>query len=355
MAKASAQPFAPQRRIATEAVRQHVEQAAFLWAQRETWSREDPPDETAISDISNRVELNLDGLRIAGAAAWPFVERQLDDFPHAGEFFVAGWMAMEHSDTDRIEAIVAAAEEAGERRGLTGALAWHRPPTVGHLVRDWLTSPTAFKRYLAVGACVEHVVDPKQLLNGLVKDTDAATRALSFRLAGKLKRGDLARDMAAGLNEEDQDTSLWAGWALAELGSGDLARNELRRAAATGGPDSLMALRAAIRTSPEKDVRAWLGGLMKSAETAPVAVRGIGMLGDRSVLPWLIQRMREPYVAVAACAAFRELFPEARAETKMFTVDPTELGPAFARHFEDDVVTVALPDNVEAWGKDVNG
>jgi hypothetical protein len=59
--------------------------------------------------------------------------------------------------------------------------------------------------------------------------------------------------------------------------------------------------------------------------------------------------MKEPPVAVAACAAFLELFPEAREETKLFTVDPTELGPAFAKHFEDDVVRVALPEKVEEW------
>ncbi len=40
---------------------------------------------------------------------------------------------------------------------------------------------------------------------------------------------------------------------------------------------------------------------------------------------------------------------EAREETKLFTADPSELGPAFAKHFEDDVVLVALPDRVAEW------
>jgi hypothetical protein len=92
-----------------------------------------------------------------------------------------------------------------------------------------------------------------------------------------------------------------------------------------------------------------MGGLMQTPATAPVAVRGLGMLGDRSVLVWLIERMREPPVAVAAVAAFLELFPEAREETKLFSVDPEELGPGFARHFENDVVTLGLPDRVESW------
>jgi hypothetical protein len=194
----------------------------------------------------------------------------------------------------------------------------------------------AFKRYLGVAACAAHNVDPKQFLGRLVHDPDA-------------ERGDLAQEMAAALKSEDDAVRLWAGWALTELGSGDLARAELRKAATAGIPGALAALRASIKAGPEKEVRAWMGGLMKSVSTAPLAVRGIGMLGDRSILPWLIQRMKEPYVAVAACAAFLELFPEAREETKMFTIDPTELGPAFAKHFEDEVVSVAMPDRVEEW------
>ena len=349
MASAVEQLFAPPRRIAAEAVRQHVEQAAFLWAQRDTWSQEDPPDETVIGEIGQRVEVNLDGLRIAGAAAWPAAERQLDDFPDKGEFFVVGWMAIEQDDATRVDLVVAAAKELDERRGLVGALAWHQPPKIGHLVRDWLVAPDAFERYLAVGACFEHGVDPKQSLARLVNDPDAPTRAFALRLAGRLKRADLAREMAPGLESEDDIVRLWAGWALTEIGSGDLSRAELRKAAVAGGTDALIALRTAIKAGPEKDVRAWMGALMQSPATAPLAVRGIGMLGDRSVLPWLIERMKEPYVAVPACAAFLERFPQAPEETKLYTVAPTQIGPAFAEHFEDDVVRVALPDRVEEW------
>ena len=95
-----------------------------------------------------------------------------------------------------------------------------------------------------------------------------------------------------------------------------------------------------------------MGGLAKTPATAPVAVRGIGMLGDRSVLPWLIERMREPQGGGGGSARRSwELFPEAREETKLFTVDPGELGPAFAKHFEEDVVSIAIPDKIETWLK----
>jgi uncharacterized protein (TIGR02270 family) len=337
------------RRIAEEIVRQHVELAAFCWAQRDTLSLDDPIDAETIREIDQRVEANLDGLRIAGPAAWPVIEAVVEDFPEKGELFVAGWTAIEQSDLQRLDKAVALGAELDQPRGLVGALAWHTLAKIGPILREWVGEHDGFKRYLGVAACVEHKVDPKQWLDRLVCDPDPKVRATALRLAGTLGRADLVAHMGDALNASDESVRLWAGWALTELGRADLASAELRRAAVAGGPDALSALRGAIKAGPEKDVKAWMGGLMQAPATAAVAVRGVGMLGNRSALAWLVERMREPSVAVAAAAAFLELFPEAREETKLFTVDPEELGPAFAKCFEDGVVTLALPDRVEAW------
>lgn len=350
MVSPATQIFASPHRIAAEVVRQHVEQTAFLWAQRDTLSLEDPPDEGVIAEISQRVEINLDGLRIAGTAAWPFADRQLEDFPDKGEFFVAGWMAIEQGEAKRVESIIEAARQAEERRGLVGALSWHKPQKIGKHVRDWLGAHDALLRYLGVAACAAHDVDPKQLLGRLVRDPDPKVRAISLRLAGKLKRVDLAKDVHGALQADDDAVRLWAAWALTEIGSGDLGGPELRKLAVAGGPDALSALRAAIKAGPEREARAWMGGLMKSPRTAPLAVRGIGMLGDRSVLGWLVQQLSQPALAVAAVAAFLELFPEARQETKLFSDDPAAAGAAFVEHFGDDLVTLAIAERVEAWG-----
>lgn len=351
MQAAAAKPCVPVRRIAAEVVRQHVELAAFLWAQRDTLSLDDPADAGMIGEIDQRVEANLDGLRIAGAAAWPAIETVVKDFPEKGELFVAGWMAIEQSEPQRLDEAVGLVRQLDQPRGLVGALAWHKPPKVASLVREWLGGHDSLKRYLGVAACVEHRVDPKQWLERLVGDADPRVRAIALKLAGTLERVDLLAQAMEALNADDEGVRLWTGWALAKFGRGDLARAELRKAAVAGGPDALFALRAAVKAGPEKDVRGWMGGLMRAPTTALVAVRGVGMLGDRSVLAWLIERMREPHLAVAAAAAFQELFPEAREETKLFTVDPQELGPAFSKHFEDGVMTFALPDKVESWAK----
>ncbi len=72
-------------RIVPAVVREHAELAAFQWAQRDTLSQEDPPDPAVIAGIDKRLEANLDGLRIAGAAAWPFIIDQFEEYPEKGE------------------------------------------------------------------------------------------------------------------------------------------------------------------------------------------------------------------------------------------------------------------------------
>ncbi|PLP58053.1 hypothetical protein CYK37_17770 [Mesorhizobium loti] len=332
-------------------VRQHAEQAAFFWAQRDTLMMENPPDVGVIAGIDRRLEANLDGLRIAGAMAWPLIVAIHEDFPEKGELFLFCWMAIEQADKERIAQVVELGKTStDDARGLVGALAWHSAEMVGPLVRDWIGAPEPFKRYLGVSACFEHGVDPRQLLTRLARDPDARVRTASLRLVGKLKRADLVDELVLALQDKDEKARFWSAWALTELGSGDLATPQLRKVATANGPQSLTALRAAIMAGSDKDVRAWLGGLLKQPETTALAVRGAGMLGDRTVLHWLIHQMRKPSLAAAAGAAFLELFPEAR-EADLFTTEPSQIGQAFGEYFGDEVAKVPFADKVKEWGR----
>lgn len=338
--------------IVAEVVRQHAEQAAFLWGQRDTLMMADPPDMVAVAGVDKRLEANLDGLRIAADAAWPFIVEAYEDFPQKGELFLFAWMAIERNDANRIAEAVELGRGAGDgARGLVGALAWHKPGTIAPLVRDWIGAQDAFKRCLGVSACIGHDVDPKQMLSRLVRDPDACVRATSLHLAGTLRRTDLLAEMTDALDDAEEAPRLWAAWALAALGSGDLAGPSLRQVAVAGGPDATTALRAAIKAGPDKDVRAWLGGLLKAPETAPLAVRGSGMLGDRALLHWLIHQMRVPALAAAAGTAFLELYPEARDDGQLFSVEASLLGPAFTDHFDDDPPFLPVADKVKDWAK----
>jgi hypothetical protein len=57
-------------RIIPDVVREHVELAAFQWAQRDTLRDADPAAaRPVLAGIDARLEANLDAIRIAGTAA----------------------------------------------------------------------------------------------------------------------------------------------------------------------------------------------------------------------------------------------------------------------------------------------
>ncbi|BCH33441.1 hypothetical protein MesoLjLc_53710 [Mesorhizobium sp. L-8-10] len=338
--------------IVADVVRQHAELSAFLWAQRELLRQADPVDAEAIAAIDLRLEANLDGLRIAGEAAWPFILSQYEDFPEKGELFVAAFFAIEWWDLARLDRVVEFGRASEDVAGLAGALAWLKTQTIAPLVRDWIGSADAIRRYLAVSACLSHRVDPKARLPHLMRDTDARVRAEAFRLAGTLRRDDVINELRRGLVEQDDTARAQAAVALFLLGANSDATAELKNVAVGGGPEALTAMRMVISAGPQRAVRAWLGDLLASPDTAPLAVRGAGMLGDRSVLHWLVRQMRNPPLAQAAGIAFLELFPEAKENHELFSVEVSLLGQVIGDHFDDDPPYLPVADRIKEWGRE---
>jgi uncharacterized protein (TIGR02270 family) len=333
-------------------VAQHAEQAAGLWAQRDMLSLADPADPATVAEVDARLEVHLDGIRVAGEAAWTRIVNLYEGSPDNGELFLLAWTAIELGDVARVARAVAAARASeDDARGFVGALAWHRPERIASLVREWVSSRDEFQRFLGVSACAEHAVDLKDALEDRLHEASPRLRAVSLRLAGLLRRADLAPAVGTALDDADERVRFWAAWALARLGNGRLAAPQLRETALGGGSEALAALRLAVTASPADEVRSWIAGMLKTPASLAVAVRGAGMLGDRTILSWLIGQMEKPAAAVAAGAALVELFTEGRDADDLFTRDPSLAGETFENHFGDVAAEIPLAARVKAWGR----
>jgi hypothetical protein len=78
--------------VLREIVRQHAEQAAFLWIVYD-WHLlhpDDNPDmdEERLARLVERLEAHLDGLRVAGDVGREIAEELYGEYPEAGELFV---------------------------------------------------------------------------------------------------------------------------------------------------------------------------------------------------------------------------------------------------------------------------
>jgi hypothetical protein len=88
---------APKAPVIEDIVRQHAEQAAFLWTvyDRALLMPEDNPDMDAegLARLVERLEAFLDGVRVAGADGLRIAEERFKAFPEAGELFVLRMLA----------------------------------------------------------------------------------------------------------------------------------------------------------------------------------------------------------------------------------------------------------------------
>ena len=336
--------------IVEPVVRAHVEQAAFLWMQRQELLAADPADPLALGRVTDRLTANLDGVSIAGVAAWPLILGQVEENTGPGELFVAGVMAILQRDEVRISHVLRLSKERPDAEaGLRGALAWLAPKQTGYLVRIWIESTDPFLCRIATAAIADHRVDPKDRLDGLMRHADPGVRAEAYRLAGVTLRKDALGALRQALETEaDTVARAQAAMACAALGERS-ATPVLRSAAVAGGSEGLAALRLAIGSASMAETRDWLGRLFTQDATAPLAVRGAGMLGDTSILAWLVRQMHDPALAVAAGQSLLELFPEAGTLDELFSADPRDFEATFAARFGDDLPLLPVAARVEAW------
>jgi len=78
--------------VLTDIVRQHAEQAAFLWTVYDRAllfpEENEEMDEERIARVVERLEAHLDGLRVAGEQGLKIAEERYAEYPEAGELFV---------------------------------------------------------------------------------------------------------------------------------------------------------------------------------------------------------------------------------------------------------------------------
>lgn len=90
---------APKAPVLEDIVRQHAEQAAFLWTvyDRALLDPADNPDMDAegLERLVERLEAHLDGLRVDGDDGKRIAEERFKEFPEAGELFVLRMLSAE--------------------------------------------------------------------------------------------------------------------------------------------------------------------------------------------------------------------------------------------------------------------
>src|SRR5215467_13185927 len=123
-----------------EVVGQHAEDAAFLWFSRDRAVRAPHYYLNDLARLDERVEANIDGLRVAGSVGWNLALENLKQ-EGPGELFTAAVLAFETRDRPRLDAIFdALGKNPSLGRAAISALGWmrfeHARPVLDDLVRS---------------------------------------------------------------------------------------------------------------------------------------------------------------------------------------------------------------------------
>jgi uncharacterized protein (TIGR02270 family) len=345
-------------RILEHIVEQHAENAAFLWLLRDRAVNAPHYALRHMARLDEQIEANMDGLRVAGIEGRRIALAQLERHEEPGELFCAAVLALESAESGQIDPLAAVAEAIPDAyRGFLGALGWVTLPVLRPTVRRWLDSPEHFDRQLGIVACSHHRVDPGARLADWLTDRSPTARARALRLVGELGRADLRPLLIAAIAyEADPICRFWAVWSAALIG--DLTGLPLLMATAeTGGPSSGPALDVAARVAAADETKAWIRRLNCQPAQQRLAVRAAGILGDPAVIPWLIDKMREPELARIAGEGFSLITGVDLAYQDLDRDPPDGFGTGPTEEQSDENVALNLddhlpwpdPDKVAAW------
>jgi uncharacterized protein (TIGR02270 family) len=286
-------------------IAQFAEEAAFL---RHLRTRAVVAPHFSLDDLvqlDERIEAHIDGLRVAGDAGWEMCLKSLDgEAPE--DYFAPSVLAVENGNTGRIQAVLdAIAEDPVKGRALISALGWLSREQAEPHIRNLLGAESPFHRYIGIAASAIHRRDPGHLLDKAVSDDSPLLMARSLRAYGELGRGrELDSCILRGaLADDDDEIRFSAAWSATLAGNKE-AVEVLKSFVLPKSPYKENALNTALRRMELAAALTWHRHLVQSPDTIRLAVMGSGIIGDPSLIPWLVEQMNTPSLSRVAGEAF---------------------------------------------------
>jgi uncharacterized protein (TIGR02270 family) len=294
---------------------QHCESAASLWNLRDNAVRAANIRLIDLVRMDERVEANVEGLRVAGAEGRSMALEALAS-GQAAAFFPAEVLAVESRDPAAFDGVVERAYEATRKtagesyqpaydpwRGLVSALAWVNREHAARVIDRLQHAPQPRLRWLSIAACGARRGLRDGMLEHVLTDGEPLVRARAYRTAGELGRADLLSTLAAGFRDEDPEWRFWSAWAAARMGATE-ALDLLAEIAWHGGAHAERALDLLLRRLDVPRANAWLRDFAGLPDRRRNLIRATGVIGDPLYIPWLTERMNEPAEARLAGEAF---------------------------------------------------
>jgi len=279
--------------INEEVIQQHAEDAAFLWTQRDAATTAPHYNLKDLTELDERVEANIDGLRVTGNFGWKLVEQQLLNHSDRGEIFIAAILAFEAENPERIQTILDIAGSDQELlHPVAAAITWNPHPDMQIQMQQLLKSHESTNKQIALIAYRMHRTDPGNALIDALRDKDPSICLQAIKAAGELGRVDLLREIGNHLNSDNEECRFLSAWASARLGMhSDRILGILREIAEAQSTYSYDAMNIALRCMDLDEAKAWQKKQQHTSQHLRLAIQAIGIIGDPSLIDYLFTLM----------------------------------------------------------------
>jgi uncharacterized protein (TIGR02270 family) len=283
-------------------LRIHAEDAGFVALQRQRALECPNYQLVGIYDLEQRLYGHLDALVIAGETGREILWEIARDDPSPSAIFTLLNVHLRTAAYDDIGDILALSATPEHYAMLGAGAAWCAPDILRKVMGDWISSQTPLLRWIALDVCGRHRVDPRDHLARCLADPDHAVRSRAVRVAGEVGRVDTL-DQISDL-EPDTET-LRARCLLGDSKAGKMLLRSLTPDVSVQTAREIAELAPLSMTTAEAEAE--IRTLLKTPALARWAVLAIGVLGSAQVLPWLIKKMDDPFLARVAATAFMQI------------------------------------------------
>lgn len=310
--------------IIENVIYQHAENACSLWLQRHHAVYEPHYTFTDLVHLDNRVEANLDGLRIAGEHALPIIDENIAGEEEGG-YFTKSILLLEQGE--KKEFFELAESVSGEQKILEefdSALAWVKPMYLTHVVKDLLSSSVPTLVELGLKACAAHQRPAKAYIQNGLKSNDVNLRATSMEVAANSGFTEFGNYLQ-GITEWESDREKFqCARALAFLGNQSAGRSRLHSMAVSESEFNSTAVALIAMMDDPAACKALLKSLDATEHRERDVVRGFGYLGDPSAVDWLIKKTEMPNICRLAGGSISMITGIDLAQSDLETLDAPE-------------------------------
>lgn len=326
----------------------HVEEAAFLWLLRDRAVARPQYTLSTLSELDQRVEAHLDGLRVAGEAGFRRACEEFEAQGEPGEAFVAAVLAFETADPAAVQKLLDAVETRPMLgRAVASAVGWLTDDAAAlalPLLHAWAT-PSGRRIGLA-GAAARRVQIPGSVLDAGLRDPRSRARAI--KAVGQLANFSRLAVVRGYLNDPDLDVRFAAAWAVARLTGDSQAVSELQNVTLVESRYRHQSAALAVRRLNPPEARRWVEMLWQVPGCERVAIQASGALGDPVFVPRLLDGTKDQARARLAGEALGLITGVRLAEDKLDARPPEgfEAGPT---DDPEDALTDLDPDDGLDW------